>query len=744
MKSFYFSISILFFSFQTFFTIAIAQPSNDDCDMPTSLTVNTDLNCTSFGSGTVLDATASAVPDVCPGDFGDDVWFSFVSTNTTHIITIQNIMGSTTNLNHEVFSGTCSNLIRVYCSEANSSVASDLTLNKIYYVRVATETATPGQNTTFDICITTPPPIPNNDDCEGAIALTMNSDLLCGNTTAGKVGGATTSSTATSCSSFGTFDDDVWFSFQATQTAHQISLLNISGSTTDLAFEIFGGSSDCSSLFSIACGNMDVISIGGLLVGQTYFVRVATQTATAGQNTTFDVCVGEFPPPPSNDDCSGATALEHTSSCNPTTGNIGSATDSGQAASTCGGSPNDDIWYSFVAGAPNPNIEVNAVFDGIAELFDGSCGALTALDCIDLTATTILSPTNLVIGNTYLVRIYAFSAFTPTGINAQFDICVYGGTPPNDDCANAIDILNDVLMENTIDGSTIGANDTDAPVDNCGSMNITGRGVWYAFTYNEAEPALLTFTGSTGLRIFAYTGTCGNLTCVPAADSDGQGTENCQITVDNGTTLLPTSYYIYVSSNSASIFSLSVRSDAVLPIEWTSFSASAKEDKNVLQWSTAAETPFSHFSVERSSDGLKDWTSIGTVPSLEQNNANHNYQFIDYRPLNLAYYRLKIKEHTGQESFSKTVSVRRTHDSAVHIYPNPVQNTLWIEQQSEQAAPILIKILNARGQLISQYDLDMEVGFNKTSIDIEDLESGVYFIKWTNEKHQVLRKIAKF
>lgn len=731
MNYIYTLLFICFFFFQIH-PIEAFPPSNDDCSTATSLTVNADLNCTSFSSGTVFDATDSGIADVCPGDYSDDVWFSFVATSTSHVIALQNIAGSTTNLNHQFFSGFCNNLVSVYCSDANSSVASNLAINKVYYIRVATETMTPNQTTTFDICITTPPPVPANDDCEGAIALTMNTDLNCGSTTVGKVAGATPSGNTDVC--FGVYDDDVWFSFVATQTSHQVSLINVSGSDVDLTHEVLAGA--CDGIFSVYCSDENTSSAGGLFVGQTYFVRVATVTGTAGQNTTFEICVGEFPAAPSNDDCATATSLTHTSSCNPLMQNIGSATDSGQAASSCGGSPNDDMWYSFVAGAINPTIEVNAVFDGIAELFEGTCDALTALDCIDLSMSTSFSPTNLVVGQTYWLRVYAFSSFTPTGTNANFDICVYGGTPENDICANAIDILNDVLNESTFSGSTIGANDTDAPADNCSSPSSTGRGVWFVFDYNEASATTVTFTGSTGLRIYGYAGTCGAVTCV--ANASGQGTDNCSITIDNGN-FVATTYYLYVSNVSGTAFTINVRNESALPIELKQFSGYVEGTSNVLTWTTAVETEPSNFVLQRSADGEKDWTTLTEMTSLGHA-TGHHYQFIDKFPLATAYYRLKYERIAGKETFSEIISINTTVGEMLTFYPNPTQETIFFEYDHRQTESIFIKIYNSNGQLIKEDALTR----HKNRIDVSDLEKGLYFIRWINEGRDVLEKLVKF
>ncbi|WP_435523738.1 hypothetical protein [Chryseobacterium indoltheticum] len=66
-------------------------------------------------------------------------------------------------------------------------------------------------------------------------------DYLCGSVTSGTTVSATASTeTAPTCGATGT-NDDVWFKFTATNSAHRVSLSNVSG-TTDMAMAIYSGS----------------------------------------------------------------------------------------------------------------------------------------------------------------------------------------------------------------------------------------------------------------------------------------------------------------------------------------------------------------------------------------------------------------------------------------------------------------------------------------------------------------------
>jgi len=148
-------------------------PANDECINATPLTVNANVVCSSVKAGTVLCASASAQANPCSGYADDDVWYSFVATSTSHTISLLNIAGSTTDMYHAVYSGTCGSLTNIKCSDADASTVAGLTIGDTYYVRVYTYTSTSGQTTTFNICVGTPSTstIVGSDNCVDAQAV---------------------------------------------------------------------------------------------------------------------------------------------------------------------------------------------------------------------------------------------------------------------------------------------------------------------------------------------------------------------------------------------------------------------------------------------------------------------------------------------------------------------------------------------------------------------------------------------
>jgi len=308
-----------------------------------------------------------------------------------------------------------------------------------YYTITSYDAINSSTGCTVSSFTTTSATLPANDNCSGAVSLTVNSDLACGVTATGNTLGASQSMAATPC--FGNPDDDVWYSFVATSASHVVTLSNVvstgTSSTTDMYFQVLSGT--CGSLTSILCSDPNTATLTGLTPGQTYYIRVYTYSG-AGYNASFNICVGTPPPPPpapANDNCATPTALtvgtDFASSAITTT-NAG-ATDDGTAQS-CQTNATNNVWYSVVVPASgNLKIETGSVSgssytDSVVNVFSGSCGSLTPIGCDDDTSAdgnfSLVNLTGQTPGATLLISVWRYSG--GSGTDGQFKIAAYDTT----------------------------------------------------------------------------------------------------------------------------------------------------------------------------------------------------------------------------------------------------------------------------------------------------------------------------
>ncbi|RLJ63135.1 CHU domain-containing protein, partial [Lacinutrix venerupis] len=133
--------------------------------------------------------------------------------------------------------------------------------------------------------------------------------------------------------------------------------------------------------------------------------------------------------PPVNDNCDGATVATVNDSflCEVSTpGTLTEATPSGVPNPSCGGDPDDDIWFQFVATSEYQlialaNIQGSSTTNIDHAVYEGTCGTLTEISCT--TGFTLLSSITpqLTIGNTYFIRIFSNGSVAQT---TTFDLCI--------------------------------------------------------------------------------------------------------------------------------------------------------------------------------------------------------------------------------------------------------------------------------------------------------------------------------
>jgi hypothetical protein len=127
---------------------------------------------------------------------------------------------------------------------------------------------------------------------------------------------------------------------------------------------------------------------------------------------------------PANDNCAGAINLTQGATCMNTAGSVAFAS---QSQPGCVGTANNDVWYRFTATSSAASITVDGStgFDGVFQVFSGTCNNLTSLQCVDGTLVgepeaTVVNSLN--VGQTYYIRVYDYEAVIPSTLG--FDICV--------------------------------------------------------------------------------------------------------------------------------------------------------------------------------------------------------------------------------------------------------------------------------------------------------------------------------
>ncbi|OGU82669.1 MAG: hypothetical protein A2W11_03190 [Ignavibacteria bacterium RBG_16_35_7] len=167
------------------------------------------------------------------------------------------------------------------------------------------------------------------------------------------------------------------------------------------------------------------------------------------------------------------------------------------------------------------------------------------------------------------------------------------------------------------------------------------------------------------------------------------------------------------------------------PVELTSFTAEALDQKVILRWTTATELNNHGFEIQRKIVGT-DFATVGFKKGEGTTTNQKEYSYVDK---NLAdgkyFYRLKQVDFNGQYNFSKTVEVDvRSLDNFTleQNYPNPFNPTTTIGYILKEKTATKLIFLNSIGEEVAVLvNEEQDKGYHKVEWNAENLSSGVYF-----------------
>jgi len=194
-----------------------------------------------------------------------------------------------------------SNIVPNICGDGNFGIRFyGLPAGTYYYPVLEAPGSSGDYNLVFNAtpCAMTPP---ENVLCSGAQPLDSNEECTF---VSGTVQHATAAGvTGTACGN-GDVSDGVWYSFQAVSSSYEITVQPSADFNVHLS--LFRGA--CESQLLLACaigqnfGTSTTLSATGLVVGNTYYLRVADWYAGVPRTSTFDICVVAV----ANTDCEAA------------------------------------------------------------------------------------------------------------------------------------------------------------------------------------------------------------------------------------------------------------------------------------------------------------------------------------------------------------------------------------------------------------------------------------------------------
>lgn len=253
----------------------------------------------------------------------------------------------------------------------------------------------------------------------------------------------------------------------------------------------------------------------------------------------------------------------------------------------------------------------------------------------------------------------------------------------------------------------------------------------------EAIQSLVVTTSPDGVLVLNQDG---SFTFTPNAGFSGPTATFTYRLADNG--------FAPDTSNTA-LVTINYSSPILLPVKLVSFSAMLNTDKVDLKWVTSSEKNVSHFSIEKSTDGI-NFSEAGVVFAFGNTSETKNYSFTDgsinASQAGVIYYRLRSIDIDGKSELSqvKTIRIGKRNEQSISIltYPNPVSAELHVTIPSSwQGKKVSYELLNSNGQVMQRNIA--ATGSQTESMKVNSLTPGFYIVKVTCNGETAQQKIVK-
>ncbi|MBL7761972.1 MAG: T9SS type A sorting domain-containing protein [Chitinophagaceae bacterium] len=186
-----------------------------------------------------------------------------------------------------------------------------------------------------------------------------------------------------------------------------------------------------------------------------------------------------------------------------------------------------------------------------------------------------------------------------------------------------------------------------------------------------------------------------------------------------------------------------------LPVKLLSFTGSYHDNETGLKWETEAEESFSHYEIERGSNG-SDFTTVGKVVAQPGGTAKKSYQYTDAVTGisgSVLYYRLKMVDIDGKFKYSNVIVIRRDTKTmnGISISPNPVVSGAGATIRMTAITPgkADVRVIDMMGKVVLQQQNRIAEGTNSISINnMNRLQTGTYTVQLIYNDESMNTKIS--
>ncbi len=266
-------------------------------------------------------------------------------------------------------------------------------------------------------------------------------------------------------------------------------------------------------------------------------------------------------------------------------------------------------------------------------------------------------------------------------------------------------------------------------------------------TVNATVGDVIKFNWSNG----SHTTTCGSAlpgTSLPAGAAEWNSPMNSGTTSFSYTlTVAGTYHYACIIHGIGMGGFLNV--GVAVPVAFGDFSATAANKQVSLNWTTQTEENTSHFSVNKSTDGIH-FIKLADIPAAGNSNSLRSYSYSDdisrdrYRFL---FYEIITTDLDNKQSLSPIKIVRSGLDYdnlIVQLGPNPIVRPQMMKVffNADGRGSMGIKIYSMAGKLVLKEKMEAFYGLNDAHLHVCELPAGEYVVMFDLNGKKESRKIV--
>ena len=177
------------------------------------------------------------------------------------------------------------------------------------------------------------------------------------------------------------------------------------------------------------------------------------------------------------------------------------------------------------------------------------------------------------------------------------------------------------------------------------------------------------------------------------------------------------------------VIAKNIFSPSILPLTFTGVTASLKDDKTLLVWTTAGDENVIQYEVQQSADGML-FSTVYQLKPVTTAGAGHQYAYTCPAPDgSMSYYRIAARYADGKTELSAIIKVLSARQSFTIEKLYLKAPDLIAAISSGKKATVYLQVVNTTGQVLLKTTATVNAGITKLPVRLTAMGKGVYFLR---------------